>query len=83
MLTSHFAGFLIRCSNFRSTEFNGKFHEQQHPPNKERAKKEGKRLGRPKGSRDKTKRSISGYHLRYAGVKKDDRKLGERDKREK
>jgi DNA invertase Pin-like site-specific DNA recombinase len=35
----------------------------------ERAKKEGKHLGRPKGSRDKKERRRSGYHLRYAGKK--------------
>lgn len=43
-----------------------------------RAKAEGKQLGRPKGSRDKTKRSTSGYHLRYAGKSKKQRKLGKR-----
>jgi DNA invertase Pin-like site-specific DNA recombinase len=32
----------------------------------ERAKREGKRLGRPPGSRDKKKRRRSGYLLRYA-----------------
>ncbi len=30
-----------------------------------RAKKEGKQLGRPKGSKDKKERKKSGYHLRY------------------
>jgi len=43
-----------------------------------RAKAEGKQLGRPKGSRDKTKRSVSGYLLRYAGRNKKQRKLGKR-----
>lgn len=33
----------------------------------ERAKGSGKRLGRPKGSRDKRKRAVSGYLLRYIG----------------
>ena len=33
----------------------------------ERAKKQGKTLGRPKGSKDKKRRRVSGYHLRYAG----------------
>ncbi len=32
----------------------------------ERARREGKRLGRPKGSKDKRKRSRRGYLLRYA-----------------
>lgn len=41
----------------------------------DRAKREGKVLGRPKGSKDKAVRSKSGYHLRYAGRKKADRKL--------
>lgn len=33
----------------------------------ERAKKEGKRLGRPEGAKDRKERRKSGYHLRYAG----------------
>lgn len=33
----------------------------------ERAKKEGKQLGRPHGAKDKKVRRKSGYHLRYAG----------------
>jgi DNA invertase Pin-like site-specific DNA recombinase len=33
----------------------------------ERAKKEGKKLGRPTGSKDKKERRKSGYLLRYAG----------------
>lgn len=33
----------------------------------EKAKKNGKILGRPKGSKDKGDRRVSGYHLRYAG----------------
>ena len=33
----------------------------------ERAKKEGKQLGRPEGSKDKKARRKSGYLLRYAG----------------
>lgn len=44
----------------------------------ERIKREGKRLGRPKGSKDKRKRSVSGYHQRYAGQSKKDRQLGPR-----
>lgn len=43
-----------------------------------RAKKEGKVLGRPKGAADKRQRSVSGYHLRYAGIKKKNRQLGKR-----
>lgn len=39
----------------------------------------GKQKGRPKGSKDKGQRSVSGYHLRYAGVPKDKRKLGRRN----
>lgn len=35
----------------------------------ERAKKEGKKLGRPSGSKDKKQRKKSGYYLRYAGTK--------------
>lgn len=48
----------------------------------ERAKKEGKMLGRPKGSRDSRKRSVSGYVLRYAGKTKEARRLGSRKKKE-
>lgn len=36
----------------------------------ERAKRQGKALGRPKGSRDKKVRKKSGYYLRWAGNKK-------------
>lgn len=35
----------------------------------DRARQEGKRLGRPKGSKDKKRRRISGYHQRWAGKK--------------
>lgn len=44
----------------------------------ERAKREGKKLGRPAGSKDKRRRAVSGYHMRYAGLKKDQRRLGQR-----
>ncbi len=44
----------------------------------ERAKAAGKRLGRPAGSKDKGQRSVSGYHLRYAGVRKGRRRIGKR-----
>ena len=43
-----------------------------------RAKREGIQLGRRKGSTDKQKRSTSGYHLRYAGKTKNERRLGPR-----
>ena len=43
-----------------------------------RAVAQGKKLGRPAGSKDKGQRSVSGYHLRYAGRTKDQRKLGKR-----
>lgn len=33
------------------------------------AKANGKKLGRPAGSKDKKRRCVSGYHLRYAGKK--------------
>jgi DNA invertase Pin-like site-specific DNA recombinase len=45
----------------------------------ERARAQGKKLGRPAGSKDKGKRSVSGYHLRYAGRSKDQRRLGKRE----
>ena len=48
-----------------------------------RAKKDGKKLGRPKGSTDKSKRSVSGYHIRYAGKSKEERRLGPRKEKEK
>lgn len=48
----------------------------------ERARAEGKRLGRPVGATDKRKRSVSGYHLRYAGTKIESRRLGKRNKQE-
>jgi DNA invertase Pin-like site-specific DNA recombinase len=44
----------------------------------ERVKREGRKLGRPLGSTDKKKRSVSGYHLRYKGVPKELRRLGPR-----
>ena len=40
-----------------------------------RAKRQGKRLGRPPGRKDSRKRSVSGYHLRYAGKNKEERRL--------
>jgi len=47
----------------------------------ERAKAEGKILGRKKGGHDKRPRSRSGYRLRYAGKTKEQRKLGPRRKK--
>jgi len=44
----------------------------------ERVKKEGKILGRPKGSKDSRKRSVSGYVRRYAGTTKEQRKFKRR-----
>jgi DNA invertase Pin-like site-specific DNA recombinase len=43
-----------------------------------RARKEGKVLGRPRYAADKRQRSVSGYYLRYAGIKKKNRQLGKR-----
>lgn len=43
-----------------------------------RARASGKKLGRPAGARDRGKRSVSGYHMRYAGLSKDQRRLGPR-----
>ncbi len=48
-----------------------------------RVRREGKQLGRKKGSTDKRKRSTSGYHLRYAGKSREERKLGPRKLQEK
>ena len=45
----------------------------------EAARKNGKRLGRPRGSKDRRKRSVSGYLLRYVGKTKEKRKLGQRN----
>lgn len=44
----------------------------------ERAKAQGKKLGRPAGSKDKGQRSRSGYFLRYCGRSKNERKIGPR-----
>ena len=44
----------------------------------ERAKAQGKKLGRPAGSKDRNKRSVSGYLLRYSGLNKRQRRLGPR-----
>lgn len=44
----------------------------------DRARREGKKLGRRVGSKDKSKRSVSGYLLKYAGKNKEDRRLGKR-----
>ena len=47
----------------------------------DRARRDGKVLGRPVGKKDKSKRSVSGYRLRYAGRSKDERRLGKRKSR--
>jgi len=47
-----------------------------------RAKAEGKLLGRRRGSRDKRKRSVSGYIRRFAGKSKEQRRLGPRRKKQ-
>ena len=44
----------------------------------QRAKHEGRQLGRPKGRKDKVKRSKAGYLLRYVNKSKEARKLGPR-----
>jgi DNA invertase Pin-like site-specific DNA recombinase len=41
----------------------------------DRAKREGKQLGRPKDRKDTKPRSKSGYYLRYAGKTKEERKF--------
>lgn len=46
----------------------------------EAARASGQHIGRPKGSTDKRKRSVSGYHLRYARTTPEQRKLGPRGK---
>ena len=48
----------------------------------ERARREGKHLGRQRGAKDKTQRSRSGYHQRYAGLSAKERRLGRRQKKE-
>lgn len=44
----------------------------------DRARRDGKRLGRPKGSKDKRKRVISGYLNRYLNTSRRERALGPR-----
>lgn len=46
--------------------FESKRKSERTKAGLERARREGKHLGRPKGSRDKGKRSRRGYLLRYA-----------------
>lgn len=46
----------------------------------QRVRNEGRILGRPSGSKDKRKRSISGYLLRYHRKSKEERRLGTRRK---
>lgn len=49
----------------------------------DRVRKEGRRLGRPKGSRDRRQRAVAGYCLRYLNKDRDSRKLGPRKKLDK
>jgi DNA invertase Pin-like site-specific DNA recombinase len=44
----------------------------------QRVRRSGKLLGRPKFSKDRRQRSVSGYQLRYAGKTKEERRLGPR-----
>lgn len=46
----------------------------------ERRKKQGKRLGRPKGSKDKKRRRTSGYINRWTGKKTTPHKMGNRSR---
>jgi putative DNA-invertase from lambdoid prophage Rac len=57
-------------------EFERELIKERVQAGLERAKKEGKVLGRPKGVKDSRKRSVSGYVLRYAGKTKAQRRLG-------
>ncbi|MGA2774921.1 MAG: recombinase family protein [Candidatus Omnitrophota bacterium] len=44
----------------------------------ERAKRDGIKLGRHLGSKDKRPRATGGYYLRYSGIRKKNRQLGKR-----
>lgn len=50
-------------------EFEREIIRQRTLEGLERAKQQGKKLGRPKGSKDSTPRSKSGYHLRSIRMK--------------
>ena len=50
-------------------QFERKLIQERVNAGLERAKAEGKRLGRPKGSKDKKRRIKSGYYLRYKKTK--------------
>jgi len=47
----------------------------------EKRRSEGLPMGRPIGTRDKRKRAISGYCLRYFGKSPEQRRLGKRVKK--
>jgi len=49
-------------------EFESQRKSERVKAGQARAIKEGKRLGRPAGSKDKQSRRTTGYHLRYAGL---------------
>jgi len=49
-------------------EFESKRRSERIKAGIERLRKEGKSVGRPKGSKDKHKRARTGYLLRYAGA---------------
>lgn len=56
-------------------QFERKLIQERVNAGLDRAKKEGKTLGRPKGSKDKKIRRKSGYHLRWAGKKNTPHKI--------
>jgi DNA invertase Pin-like site-specific DNA recombinase len=49
-------------------EFESKRRSERVKAGQARALKEGKRLGRPAGSKDRQERRTTGYHLRYASA---------------
>lgn len=49
-------------------EFESKRRSERVKAGQARALKEGKRLGRPAGSKDRQARRTTGYHLRYASA---------------
>ena len=63
--TSHGELFFSIAGAF--AQFERRLIQERVNAGLERAKSEGKKLGRPKGSKDKKTRRKSGYHLRWAG----------------
>jgi len=61
------AGRLIAHIFSAFAEFERELIRERTNAGLKRAKKEGKKLGRPKGSKDSRPRRKSGYYLRYAG----------------